>query len=154
MVLWCGKFYRLPPEKENTVDSDSMEHYHIFQCTSQLYILSLKADNVHMYSFVVYKLSSKSLAFCSKIVQWRHYRINQVIIQNAIPYLQHKVILLCKSKNREHFDSSFVFPIVQQPIRSDMKPETNYSCTVTVSGLVFSHVIVFLLETITFRKYF
>ena len=29
--------------------------------------------------------------------------------------------LLYESKNREHYDLILIFPIVQQPIRSDMK---------------------------------
>ena len=34
-------------------------------------------------------------------------------------------VLLCESKNREHFELILTFPIVQQPIRRDVKPQEN-----------------------------
>ena len=38
-------------------------------------------------------------------------------------FLNFLLKLLCESKNREHFDLILTFPIVQQPIRSDSKPQ-------------------------------
>lgn len=36
-------------------------------------------------------------------------------------------VLLCESKNREHFDLILTLAIVQQPVRSDMKPQNSGS---------------------------
>ena len=62
------------------------------------------------------------------------------------------VFLLCESKNREHFDLILTFSIVQQPVKSHMKPQINYRYSLRFSFLVRDWL--FTWNTITFHKYF
>lgn len=46
-----------------------------------------------------------------------NYNLKNVCLQS---------VLLCKSKNHEPLDLILTFPIVQQPISDNMKPQHNY----------------------------
>ena len=59
--------------------------------------------------------------------------------------------LLCESKNREHFDSILTIPIVQQPIRSEMEPQTNF---LYCFQIILARDWRFTWNTITFNEYF
>ena len=62
-------------------------------------------------------------------------------VNEAIPFFKAKKgkgKLLCKSKNHEHFDLILTLPIVQKPIRHDMKPEKTKQMLVMKPRLAFS----------------
>ena len=50
-----------------------------------------------------------------------------------------KIPLLCEFENREHFDLILTFPIVQQPIRRDMKLQENQTNVSHETTLGFLH---------------
>ena len=55
---------------------------------------------------------------------------------------------MCESKNCEHFDSILTFLTVQQPTRSEIKPQTNYGyININISSVFRIVTVIYLLNT-------